>query len=87
MNTFTQKKCQNSKVGLDFMRRLISQVSKIFTMSELPLKLPCENLFLHNDQTGAGEFIYLKITIFFHMCVYVCMYTMYLCILYIIFKL
>lgn len=27
MNTFRQKKCQNSKVGLDFMRRLISKVS------------------------------------------------------------
>lgn len=27
MSTFRQKKCQNSKVGLDFMRRLISQVS------------------------------------------------------------
>lgn len=27
MNAFRQKKCQNSKVGLDFMRRLISKDS------------------------------------------------------------
>lgn len=57
MNTFKQRKCQNSKVGLNFMRRLISKVSiwnKTFTKSKLSLKMPYENPLPHKEQKEAS---------------------------------